>query len=123
MFPVYLPMEKNINISIFEVVGSPLCVASDDGHKVYHRLVAALGKNLRVSLSFRNVSTLTSAFLNTAIGQLYGEFDEKRIRELLKVEDIEPDDVALLKHVVVNAKQYFEDKAAFGKALLETTEN
>ena len=116
-------MEKNINISIFEVVGSPLCVASDDGHKVYDRLVGALSRNMCVSLSFRNVSTLTSAFLNTAIGQLYGEFNENQIRELLKVEDIEPDDVELLKHVVVNAKQYFENKSAYEKALADTTEN
>ncbi len=116
-------MEKNIAISIFEVVGSPLCVASDDGQKVYDRLVSALNENLRVSLSFRNVTALTSAFLNTAIGQLYGELDENRIRELLKVEDIDPDDIELLKRVVVTAKQYFQDKPAFRQALLETTED
>ena len=54
-----------------------------------------------------NVSTLTSAFLNAAVGQLYGQFDEDQIRRLLKVEDRESDDVALLKRVVDTAKQYF----------------
>ncbi len=108
---------------MFGVVGSHLCVASNDGQKVYERLVTALNKNLSVSLSFRNVSVLTFAFLNTAIGQLYGKFDENTIRELLKVEDIEPDDAALLKHVVSNAKLYFQDKAAFKRALRETAED
>ena len=71
-------MEKSIKISIFEVVGSPLCVASGDGQKVYARLAAAIREKRSVALSFRNVGTLTSAFLNTAIGQLYGEFSEEK---------------------------------------------
>lgn len=112
-------MKENIEISLFGVVGSHLCVASSDGQKVYERLVTALNKNLPVSLSFRNVSVLTPAFLNTAIGQLYGKFDETTIRELLKVEDIEPDDAVLLKRVVSTAKLYFQDKAAFKQALRE----
>ena len=105
--------EKNLTISIFEVTGSPLCAASDDGQKVYDRLAIALNKNLRVNLSFRNVSVLTAAFLNVAVGQLYGEFDETRIRKLLAVEDIEPGDIALLKRVVLNAKQYFQARETF----------
>ena len=83
-------MKKDVPISVFEVVGSPLCVASGDGQKVYNRIAAVLKQDRRVLLSFRNVSTLTSAFLNTAIGQLYGAFDEDQIRALLKVEDVKP---------------------------------
>lgn len=110
-------MSTDIPISIFEVVGSPLCVASGDGQKVYDRIAAILKQKRRVSLSFRNVSTLTSAFLNTAIGQLYGEFNEKQIRTLLKVEDMESDDVALLKRVVDTAKRYFQDPERFNNVM------
>lgn len=112
-------MAKSLSISIFEVVGSPLCVASGDGQKVYDRLAAAFRQECPVSLSFRNVSTLTSAFLNTAVGQLYGQFDEGQIRRLLKVEDMDPDDVALLKRVVDTAKQYFRDPQRFEQAAQE----
>ena len=112
-------MAKSLSISIFEVVGSPLCVASGDGQKVYDRLAAALKQDRPVSLSFRNVSTLTSAFLNAAVGQLYGQFDEDQIRRLLKVEDMESDDVALLKRVVDTAKQYFRDPQRFEQATQE----
>ena len=110
-------------ISLFGVVGSRLCVASSDGQKVYKHLVAAMNKNPPVSLSFRNVSVLTLAFLNTAIGQLYGKFDETTIRELLKVEGIKPDDAALLKHIGSTAKMYFQDKAAFRQALRKGAED
>ncbi len=98
-------MQKEMTITIFEIVGSPLCVASSDGQRVYDRLAAALKEGKRAILSFHNVSTLTSAFLNAAIGQLYGEFSEEQIRALLKVQDMEPDDMALLKCVVETAKQ------------------
>ena len=115
-------MNKSVAISVFGVVGSPLCVASGDGQKVHDRLAATLKQNHHVVLSFLNVSTLTSAFLNTAVGQLYGEFDENRIRELLKVEDMEAEDIALLKRVVDTAKLYFKDPERFNKAARETLE-
>ena len=78
-------MQREMKISVFEVVGSALCVASDDGQKVHDRLAAVLEAGHRAVLSFRNVSTMTSAFLNAAIGQLYGNFDEAHIRSQLKV--------------------------------------
>ena len=113
-------MSQSISISVFEAVGSPLCVASEDGKKVYSRLTSAIKQNRSVSLSFRNVSMLTSAFLNTAVGQLYGEFNEKQIRALLKVEDMEADDLALLKRVAETAKLYFQDAQRFKEPLNES---
>ncbi|MGH8547814.1 MAG: STAS-like domain-containing protein [Methylococcales bacterium] len=113
-------MQKDVTISIFEVVGSPLCVASGDGQKVYERLALALIDGKSVSISFHNVSTLTSAFLNAAIGQLYGEFSEEQIRALLKVQDMQPDDLALLKRVVETAKEYFKDPQKFNQAVRDT---
>lgn len=114
-----VPMDDKVKISVFEVVGSPLCVSSADGQKVYQRLAAAVKAGRRVGLSFHNVSTMTSAFLNAAVGQLYSEFDEDRIRALLAVEDMASDDVALLRRVVATAKQYFQDPDRFNRALRE----
>ena len=113
-------MQKEMTISIFEIVGSPLCVASSDGQKVYDRLAAVLREGRSVTLSFHNVSTLTSAFLNAAIGQLYGVFSEEQIRSLLKVQDMQSDDLALLKRVVETAKQYFKDPQKFDQAVRDT---
>lgn len=102
-------MSKNLELSIFEIVGSPLCVASSDGQKINDRLAVALKEDRNVVLSFHNVTAITSAFLNAAIGQLYGTFSEDQLRALLKVRDMPPDDMALLKRVVETAKQYFKD--------------
>ena len=116
-------MQKDITISVFEVVGSPLCVASDDGQNIYDRLALAFKQECGVVLSFRNVTTLTSAFLNAAIGQLYGEFNEEKVRSLLKVEEMEADDLVLLKRVVDTAKQYFKDPQRFDQAVRDVLDD
>ncbi len=115
-------MRKDIAISVFEVVGSPLCVASGDGQKVYERLASVLGEEHGAALSFHNVDMLTSAFLNTAIGQLYGKFSEERIRSSVSVVDMEPEDAALLKRVVETAKRYFKDPERFELASRDALE-
>jgi len=112
-------MQKQLTISLFEAVGSPLCVASDDGQKVYDRLSEAIKNGGRVTLSFQNISALTSAFLNAAIGQLYGNFSEEEVRASLKVEDIAQDDLALLSRVIKTAKEYFKNPQRFDQAYRE----
>jgi hypothetical protein len=120
-------MEETVEIRVFELVGSPLCVASDDGEKVFHQIIDILNnKGHTVEVSFINVESLTSAFLNSAIGQLYGKFPEDKIRESLKVSDMSQEDLALLKRVVDTAKEYFRDpervKEARRKVLEEDDE-
>ena len=112
-------MAGQVSIRVYEVVGSPLCVASDDGQKVYDQIAVALRGGRKVELSFQNVSSLTSAFLNTAIGQLYGEFSEEEIRAGLTVTDATQDDLLLIKRVVDRAKEYFQDPAPFEMAAVE----
>ena len=116
-------MPESIKISVFGIVGSPLCVASSDGQEIYNRLNAALEANREVALSFHNVTALTSAFLNAAIGQLYGTFSEEKIESLLNVKNIEQDDQDLLERVVDNAKQYFENPQRFNQAIREALED
>ena len=109
-------MKDNFTISILEIVGSPFCVASGDGEKVHDRIAASMEKGHAVTISFMNVTSLTAAFLNAAIGQLYGTLKEDQIRTKLKVKDMQPGDFALLKRVVDTAKEYFTDPERFKRA-------
>ena len=116
-------MSENIRISMFDIVGSPICVASDDGQKVHKHLDAALRANQDVVLSFHNVTALTTPFLTAAVGELYGTFSEEKIRSLLKVEDIAPDDLAFLESVVRDVKLYFKDPQKFNQIFQEVLED
>lgn len=109
-------MTNPVIVRIFDIVGGPLCVSADDGQRVHDKIVPLLRDGKKVVLSFEQVETLISAFLNAAIGQLYGEFPEERIRELLSVRDMDEEDQAILKRVVDNAKTYFKAPKEFDQA-------
>lgn len=109
-------MSGQIVVMVLEVAGSRICVSSDDGQKVHDQIAAALREGKKIKVSFLNVESLTSAFLNAAVGQLYGEFSEETIRASLAVAEMEQEDLALLKRVVETAKEYFKDPERFKKA-------
>ena len=112
-------MNNEIIVRVRDVVGSPLLVSADDGQLVHDKIAPLLREGRKVVVSFAQVETLISAFLNAAIGQLYGEFKEARIRKLLTVQDMAQEDLALLKRVVDNAKAYFKNRAAYDQAWKE----
>ena len=100
---------KPVEINVYTVAGSEFCVSSTDGQKVFRLIKTALERGRPATISFANVESLTSAFLNAAVGQLYGHFDEGQLRESLAVRDLAPADQLLLKRVVEAAKRYFAD--------------
>ena len=116
-------MSKEVIVRVFDIVGGPLCVSAEDGQCVHDKIVPFLREDTKVALSFEQVETLISAFLNAAVGQLYVEFPEDRIRELLSVRDMDEEDMAVLKRVVDNAKRYFANKTVVDKAWKEEVDN
>lgn len=98
-----------IVISVFNLVGSGFCVEAKDGEAVFQVISKALQQKLVVEISFQNVEMLTSAFLNTAIGQLYRDFSEEQVRVSVKVTEMTDVDKALLRRVVETAKLYYKD--------------
>ena len=112
-------MKEEIGVRVYDIVGGPLCVSAEDGQKVYEKIAPLIEQDNKVALSFAQVDTMISAFLNAAIGQLYGKFTEEKIRELLTVRDMDQEDLTLLKRVVDNAKTYFKNPTEFDQAWKE----
>ncbi|MBI4801906.1 MAG: STAS-like domain-containing protein [Elusimicrobia bacterium] len=116
-------MSDPITVRVFDIVGGQLGVSADDGQRVFNKIAPLLREGKKVSLSFEQIETLISSFLNAAIGQLYGEFPEENIRELLSVRDMDDEDIVMLKRVIENAKVYFKDPKRFDKAWKEEVGN
>ena len=107
-------------IVIAEVVGGGVCVAASDGTRVYEAIRNEIKSGRRVRVSFEGITRLTTAFLNAAIGQLYGDFSEQEIREHLAAPvSAEPWHLNRLKLSIERAKSYFRDPAA-AKAAFNT---
>jgi hypothetical protein len=113
---------KQTIIPISRIVGGGICVSASDGQKVYAKVREAVVARDAVILSFSGVSRMTTAFLNAAVGQLYGEFTEDVIRQrLAPPQDYEPWHLSRLKMVVDRAKDYFNDKDIVEKAFEQNT--
>ena len=102
-------MDNEVKINVVEMVGDSICVTDEDGKKVYDVIKDALSDGKKIIISFDGVTDLTSAFLNNAIGQLYGNFDETFIKSKLSVTNISDNDVVILKRVVNRAKSFFDN--------------
>lgn len=87
-------------IDVSKVADSEWCVASVDGEKLSRKVISALRQDKKIVLSFDNVSALTPAFLNAAVGPIYGEFDENKIYDLFRVDHMSEEDMELLQYVV-----------------------
>lgn len=110
-------MPDKIPLKIYDIVGGPIWVSTDDGQKVYDKIVAAFKAERAVELSFANRQILITAFLNAAIGQLYnGDFPEEFLRENLSAVEISDDDREMLRRAVENAKRYFANREGYDQA-------
>lgn len=110
---------ENITISIVNAIGDVYGVEAEDGQKVHGLIEKALNDKKKVTLSFQNIEILTTAFLNTAVGQLYKDHTEDFIKENLKVSDISESGKVALKRVVDTAKLYYKDPEALKRSIDE----
>lgn len=110
---IYGDRMKTVKVLISSIVGGGICVAASDGQRVHKSIYDAIINGNRVEISFFGITRMTTAFLNAAVGQLYGEFDEDKIRKhLAPPVDYEDWHLRRLKMVVDRAKVYFSDRAA-----------
>lgn len=115
-------MSNKVKKSVYQIVGTDICVEADDGKKVYDVINEFIRQKQEVVLSFLNVTMLTSAFLNTAIGLLYKDFPESDIKKYLSVADIDSTDAVLLKRVVDTAKLFYASPDRIRNSLKEILE-
>jgi hypothetical protein len=103
------------NINVANVIGDVYGVEADEGQKMYALVKKAFAEDHKVVLSFLNIEMLTPAFLNTAVGQLYKDYSEEKIKENLRVENISTSGKVILKRVVDTAKLFYKDPETFQK--------
>lgn len=110
-------MQNKILLKVYEIVGGPVWVSTEDGQKVYDKIVSVFKAGHAVELSFANRGNLITAFLNAAIGQLYkGDFTEEFLTQNLSVVDISDEDRVMLDRAIENAKRYFANRSQYDEA-------
>jgi len=114
-------MEKK-KIKVLDFLSDPLCVTVEDGQKIFDLIQPEIANNVPLEVSFERIDLIISAFLNVAIGQLYGTFTEEKIGSLLSYSHLEEDDMELLRIVVANALRYYSNQENYDLAAQEVLE-
>ena len=109
-------------IRIIDVIGGSVCVDTQDGEKVFEEIKDHLNNSEIVTLSFDGVDFVISAFLNVAIGKLYGDFTEESIKANFRVEHMKPEDVSKLQRAIKNGKAFYKNPEAATRIFLESVD-
>lgn len=95
--------------NIRNLVGG-ICITPDDGQKVYDLIHPKLIAGNLVELDFTGVDIIAPPFLNAAIGELLKDLQPEYLDHLLKVSDLIPLGMRVMKRVIENSKEYYSDE-------------
>lgn len=90
----------------------PICVDPEDGGRLWSDIRDALSRDESVCQDFGGVTTLTSSFLNPAIGRLYESFSADDLASCLNCTGLDQTDEAILRLVQSNAIRFFQSSPA-----------
>jgi hypothetical protein len=103
--------QQDVMLRVAAMIGDSIAVDTQDGERVFEQVRDCLKSGGNVTLSFEGVEFVIVAFLNVAIGKLYGDFSEEAVRENFRVEHLKPEDVVKLKRAIENGKACYGRKA------------
>jgi hypothetical protein len=102
------------------------CITLEDGQKVFDLIHPDLLAGHIVELDFTNVTVFASPFFNSAIGRLLKDIKPDNLNRLLKITNLVPAGLTVLKRVIENSKEYYSNEGARkarDEVLLEQAEN
>ncbi|VVB63436.1 Uncharacterised protein [uncultured archaeon] len=106
-------MEVENVVCIRDLVGSELCISSSSGQKVFGNLRSAISQGKKVCISFENIKSLSPAFIESAIGQLYKGDVQGNIDEKLSFINISPGRKLIVDEVIREAKEYYSNSEEY----------
>ncbi|MFI5455287.1 MAG: STAS-like domain-containing protein [Isosphaerales bacterium] len=95
-----------IHIRVLDAVG-PICVDPEDGTVLCVLMHNALSQGQDVNLDFAGVRTLTSSFLNSAVGCLRATLPAEAIEGKLSWAGLDAEDEELIRLVLKNANRFY----------------
>ncbi|WP_312338569.1 STAS-like domain-containing protein [Sphingobacterium sp.] len=106
-----------MDLKVVDVIGSQVALSPEPGYKLYKEIRDKIRQRENVVLDFIEVKILSTAFLNSAIGRLYSDFNSDQLNDSLRIVNLADEDMSLLIRVIKRAKEYFKDKDSFDKKM------
>ncbi len=99
-----------MKIDIFKMVGQN-CVTVEDGSKVFDVVHPELAASRKVEIDFNHAKVFASPFFNAAFGRLLKDFSPTLLNSNLKIEHLSDVGKEILRRVIENAKDYYNNPA------------
>lgn len=103
-------MNNNIVIKINEIISSKSASTPESGDKLYNELKKEMdyikehNNNNMLILDFTEITSITSAFLNNALGKLFNYYEEDLLMRSLRFKGVKTkDDFNIIKLTINNA--------------------
>jgi hypothetical protein len=108
-----------MELKIVDIINTDFAVTPESGQKVFELLNSYFKKGSIAELNFLGINTMTTAFLNAAIGQLYSidEYNSSFLKDHLKPINLTNFQIRQMQMVVDGAKKYFSNKSKFDSNL------
>lgn len=103
-------LENKYLIRVYDEISGDSAINPEKGNSIFLKIDDALSKGLYVILDFQNVNFIITAFLNTAIGQLYSKYKSPQLKKSFSIINVKEEDMPRFNSVIANAKVFFEDK-------------
>lgn len=116
-------MAEPIQVVVHDIIGSARAVDAADGAKIYEIVLAALRNGQYVRLSFDGIRMVITAFVNEAVGKLYGAMPSEQVDRLLEICDVPEAFQVSIDKSVEWSKAFFADPVKMQRALLEDFDN
>jgi hypothetical protein len=97
-------------VHLAKIADGPFCVDVIDAQHAHDEILAALHRGEKVVVSFAEVERLTTAFLNSALGQLYNEVSEEEITKQVSFAEANSVQLELIKRVMGRAREFFRSQ-------------
>jgi hypothetical protein len=97
-----------MNYRVRDAIGA-YAVTLADGEIVYHSIHPELRAGRPVQLDFADVEVFASPFFNAAVGTLLKDISAEDLNDLLGIANLSPAGTHVLRRVIENAKQYYQD--------------
>lgn len=103
-------------VLVSDAIDSPIAVSTEKAQRLFELLREKIGAGETVELAFTGIRNTITAFLNTAIGQLYGIYSDEVLSEQLIIIGGSAEIDEMLRMSIENAKRYFRDTESYRQA-------
>lgn len=98
-------------VMVYEIIETNIAVTSEDAQKLFAVIKHNIDNDIISILDFKDITTLTTAFLNESIGTLYNVAKPEKLSQLVKINPstILPVQINKIIDVIQNAKKHQEN--------------